>query len=342
MKVIILSGAGLSVPSGLPAYKDIKDKPEYQAFQNACPVEILKLVENIRQIYGQFSPNQAHYECMYLETYCQSVGVEFQHYTLNVDDLLERVGATAIHIHGYINEPDSIAEYKDIPRADLFNLEWDAHDLFIVLGVSNNGFPLAAIEANVLEAGARFINYNLMENKDTHTQTIIGDVSETFKFLDHRNLPSLELTEIDIGFTVDQIECDIIGNSYSVYLTPSTEGDFSDGRLEETEARIGMKLNESCFEIKFDLTSNIKNETLFEPPKVNSTRRQLNQLGRIIAALILSHSRSKNVVVYTASAVDKRLIAFYNLLAKKYADQLDYDSWCGFGTEGIYYAFKKK
>ncbi|PQJ55365.1 hypothetical protein BTO01_23325 [Vibrio jasicida] len=342
MKVIILSGAGLSVPSGLPAYEDIKDTTEYQAFQNAESNEVLRFVEEICHRYGQFSPNRAHYECMYLETYCASVGIEFQHYTLNIDDLIEKAGGSAVHIHGCVSDPESIVKCKDVPCVDLFDLTWDVNDLFIVLGVSNNGFPLAAIEANVLEAGAKFINYNIVENSETCTQATIGDVSETFKFLDYRNLPQVELTEVDLGFIVDQIECNIMGNEYTIYLTPSTEGDFSDGRLEETESRIGMKLDDKCFEIKFDLKSNIENQTLFDPPETCITRQQLNLLGRVIAALILSHSKSKNVIVYTASAVDERLVSFYNLLARKYADQLEYYSWCSFGTEGIYYAFKKK
>lgn len=320
MKVIILSGAGLSVPSGLPAYEDIKDTTEYQDFQCAESNEVLKFVEKICHRYGQFSPNQAHKECMYLETYCASVAIEFQHYTLNVDDLIEKAGGSAIHIHGCVRAPESIVKCKDVPCVDLFDLTWDVNDMFIVLGVSNNGFPLAAIEAKVLDAGAKFINYNIVENDDTITHTTIGDVSETFKFLDHRNLPPIELTEIDLGFIVDKIECNIMGNEYTLYLTPSTEGDFSDGRLEDTVSRIGMELNDKCFEIKFDLKSNINNQTLFEPPETCITRRQLNLLGRVIAALILSHSRSKNVIVYTASAVDERLVSFYNLLAKKYAD----------------------
>ncbi|MEZ8291371.1 hypothetical protein [Vibrio sp. 10N.237.312.B06] len=70
MKVIILSGAGLSVPSELPAYEDIKNTPEYQAFQGASPCEVLALVKKIRHQYEQFLPNRAHYECMYLERLC--------------------------------------------------------------------------------------------------------------------------------------------------------------------------------------------------------------------------------------------------------------------------------
>ncbi|CAK1765196.1 Deacetylase sirtuin-type domain-containing protein [Vibrio crassostreae] len=342
MKVIILSGAGLSVPSELPAYEDIKNTPEYQAFQGASPCEVLALVKKIRHKYEQFLPNRAHYECMYLETYCQSLGVEFLHYTLNIDDLIEKAGGSAVHLHGCINEPDSIVKCKDVPCVDLFNIEWEVNDLLIVLGVSNNGFPLAALEANALASGAKFVNYNIVSNSETSNPTVIGDVSEVFKFLDHRNLPPIELTEVDLGFIVYQIECNIMESEYTVYLTPSTEGDFSDGRLEDTEDRIGMKLNENCFEIKFDLKSNIENQTLFEQPERAITRQQLNLLGRVIAALILSHSRSKNVIVYTASAVDERLVLFYNLLARKYADQLEYDSWCSFGTEGINYAFKKK
>lgn len=342
MKVIILSGAGLSVPSGLPAYEGIKDTLEYKNFQNASPSEMSKLLEIISKKYSQFSPNKAHYECMYLETYCASLNIEFKHYTLNVDNLIEKAGGKATHLHGCINDPESILNFKDVPCVDLFDIEWHENDLFIILGVSNSGFPLAAIEAKVLESGAKFINYNIVDNPETITSTTIGDIAEVFKFLDHRILPFVELTEVDLDFIVDQIECDIMGDKYTIYLTPSTEADFGDDRLKETESLIGMKLNEKCFEIKFDLKSNIENETYFAPPTTTVTRRQLNLLGRVIAALILSHSRSKNAIVYTASAVDKRLVSFYNLLAKKYADQLEYQSWYGFGTEGIHYAFRKK
>ncbi|KXF82446.1 SIR2 family NAD-dependent protein deacylase [Enterovibrio coralii] len=342
MKVIILSGAGLSVPSGLPAYDDIKDTPEYQAFLNAHYNEAQALADNICHRYESFKPNQAHYECVYLETYCQSLGVEFYHYTLNVDNLVEKAGGQAVHLHGCIDDPHSIVKHKDVSSVDLFDLEWGHNDLLIVLGVSNSGFPLAAIEANALAAGAKFVNYNIEPNNETCTPTVIGDLIDTFKFLDHRNLPPIELTEVDLGFIVYQIECNILGNDYTVYLTPSTESDFSESRLVDTQERLGMTLTNNCFEIKFDLKSNIDDGTLFEPPTQSITRRQLNLLGRVIAALLFSHSKSKNVIAYTASAVDVRLVPFYNLLARKYADHIGYDSWCSFGTEGINYAFKKK
>lgn len=342
MKVVILSGAGLSVPSGLPAYEDIKETAEYKAFQTAKECELLEIIESIRYKYKAFTPNSAHSECKYLETYCESIGVEFQHYTLNIDDLIEKSGGSAIHIHGSIAEPSSIVSFKDVPSKDLCGLEWELSDILIVLGVSNTGFPLAAIEANVLSAGARFLNYNIVSNHETVTDTVLGDVSETFKFLDHKNLPQVEFIEVDLSFVVSQLECNIMGNEYIVYLMPSTESDFSVERLEDTESRIGMKLDENCYEIKFDLKSNIENKTFFEPPEETSTRQQLNLLGRVISGLILSHSRDHKVVAYTASAADERLVLFYDLLAKRYVDQLEYTSWCSFGTEGVNYAFKKK
>jgi len=342
MKVVILSGAGLSVPSGLPTYEDIKETTEYKAFQTAEKCELLGIIESISQNYKKFTPNSAHFECKYLETYCESIGVDFQHYTLNIDDLIEQSGGSAVHIHGSIAEPDSILNFKDVPSADLCEMKWEPNDILIVLGVSNNGFPLAAIEANVLSFGARFLNYNIVSNQETSTDTILGDVSETFKFLDHKNLPLVEFIEVDLGFIVSQLECNIMGSEYTVYLMPSTEGDFSDERLEDTESRIGMKLDEACYEIKFDLKSNLENETLFEPPEESITRQQLNLLGRVISALILSHSIDKQAKVYTASAADERLVVFYNLLAKRYVNELEYISWCGFGTEGVNYAFKKK
>ncbi|MBD1566921.1 SIR2 family NAD-dependent protein deacylase [Vibrio sp. S12_S33] len=342
MKVIILSGAGLSVPSGLPTYEVIQESPEYQAFQTSDVGELKEHIEKACQKYSTYKENKAHLECMFLETYCKSLGVDFQHYTLNIDCLIEKAGGSAIHIHGCLSEPESIIEYKDVPCVDLFALDWNPNDLLIVLGVSNSGFPLAAIEAKALAAGARFINYNIESNVETVTDTTLGDLAETFRFLDHKNLPAIEFIEVDLEFIVDQLKCNIEGNEYVIYLTPSTECDFSDERLEETEALVGMTLGENCYEIKFDLQSNIDNETWFEPPQKTVTRRQLNLLGRVIAALILSHSASRKGIVYTASAVDERLVSFYNMLAKRYADQLNYTAWCSFGTERINYAFKKK
>ena len=342
MKVVILSGAGLSVPSGLPLYENIKETPEYKQFQVADESELLKLIETIGYSYATFMPNQAHLECKYLETYCDSISVEFKHYTLNIDDLIEKSGGSAIHIHGSIAEPNSIVSFKDIPSIDLFELKWEQNDILIVLGVSNTGFPLAAIEDNVLASGARFLNYNVMPNNETSTDTVLGDVVDTFRALDHNNLPQVEFIEVDLGYTVSQLECNIMGDEYIVYILPSTESDFSAERLKETESLIGMVLDENCYEIKFDLKSNIENETPFERPKEPATRKQLNLLGRVISGLILSHSIDNDATVYTASAADKRLVSFYNLLAKRYVDRLEYDPWCGFGNDGVDYAFKKK
>ena len=79
----------------------------YQSFFSEEKAEAIKIAG---QFYKQFStckPNKIHERCHQIEKYCEIFDIEFQHYTLNVDNLLEQAGGSATHLYGCINDLNS-------------------------------------------------------------------------------------------------------------------------------------------------------------------------------------------------------------------------------------------
>ncbi|MDD9180572.1 MULTISPECIES: SIR2 family NAD-dependent protein deacylase [Aliivibrio] len=344
MKLVVLSGAGLSSPSGMPIYDEIKLDSDYLLLHSAQAEDIvIGAISSLKSRFLHIKPNSVHRELVKLHHYCQAHGVEMTHYTLNVDDLIEQVGGTVHHLHGNIKDPKSIFDHKDVASLDLNSITWASGDLMVVLGVSNNGYPLSYLESEVLACGGSFLNFNIVNNDDLLSQTTVGDLSDTFSVLElSQNLHS-EFNIIDLGdYEIDIKTFSINERTYEVYFTPTQFVVTSEEEQKELEELVGQKLDHTAYEIKFDLQSNRESESPFEQPDNNFTLRELNLLGMIIASTIKAHSSLRQVTLYTASAAEDNLVLFYNRLANVYASRLQYDHWCGFGLEGVNYAFKKQ
>ncbi len=112
MKVLILSGAGLSAGAGIPTFRDAGglystliegETPESvlsAAGYRRNPERVEHFLDALRVRVGESEPSAAHRECAAIER-------EFPgtvHCTQNVDDLLERAGAqSVVHLHGRIH-----------------------------------------------------------------------------------------------------------------------------------------------------------------------------------------------------------------------------------------------
>ncbi len=111
MRVLILSGAGLSAGAGIPTFRDAGGLYSRQ-FEGESPESVLsgsgyrsdparveRLLDMLRERVGASEPSAVHRGCAAIER-------EFPgtvHCTQNVDDLLERGGATeVVHLHGRI------------------------------------------------------------------------------------------------------------------------------------------------------------------------------------------------------------------------------------------------
>ncbi len=106
MRIYILSGAGLSAPSGIATFRDGGLWDRYK-IEEVCSVEALKKdLAKVNRFYdarraelAKVEPNEAHRYFATLQSRYKTI-----HLTQNVDDLLERAGADPIHLHGQLTQ----------------------------------------------------------------------------------------------------------------------------------------------------------------------------------------------------------------------------------------------
>lgn len=106
MKIVVLSGAGLSAESGIETFRDqdglwanypVDEVATPEGF-TANPALVHKFYNERRRQLEHVAPNTAHYALAELE---KLPGAEFLHVTQNIDDLYERAGGkNVIHMHG--------------------------------------------------------------------------------------------------------------------------------------------------------------------------------------------------------------------------------------------------
>jgi NAD-dependent deacetylase len=109
VRIFVLSGAGLSAESGLKTFRDndglwethrVEDVATPEAFARD-PALVQRFYNQRRAALSEAKPNPAHHALAELQTALAASGGALVHVTQNVDDLLERAGAThVIHMHG--------------------------------------------------------------------------------------------------------------------------------------------------------------------------------------------------------------------------------------------------
>lgn len=113
-KVVVLSGAGLSAPSGLATFRDAGGLwQKYKIEDVATPEAWARQPEVVQEFYnlrraqaGAAQPNDGHRAIAALEQKFEVVVV-----TQNVDDLHERAGSSrVVHVHGELTKARSTAD----------------------------------------------------------------------------------------------------------------------------------------------------------------------------------------------------------------------------------------
>lgn len=191
-KIVALTGAGVSSPSGLATFRDpdgiwskykMEEVATPEAWQNN-PVRVLEFYNLRRLQLGSVHPNDAHLELAELEQDFEVVIV-----TQNVDDLHERAGSTQVlHLHGQLTQAKSSGdpvEIKDIGYTEIHLGDTDAYgsqlrpnvvwfgesvenldkaadhfadaDIIIVAGTSLAVYPAAALINYARPDAGRFI-----------------------------------------------------------------------------------------------------------------------------------------------------------------------------------------
>jgi NAD-dependent deacetylase len=109
MRALFLSGSGLSAESGIPTFRganglygEMNAEELLSATHYATdPASIEEWLDKLRAIVNRAAPNAAHHAvAMYQRQYPDTLVM-----TQNVDNLLERAGATdVVHLHGRIDQ----------------------------------------------------------------------------------------------------------------------------------------------------------------------------------------------------------------------------------------------
>lgn len=111
MKLVVLTGAGISAESGLKTFRDSDGLWEgYNVYDVATPEAWERNPKLVQEFYNErrrqviaAKPNRAHYILAELEKY-----FDVHIITQNIDDLHERAGSTQItHLHGIITKSQS-------------------------------------------------------------------------------------------------------------------------------------------------------------------------------------------------------------------------------------------
>ena len=180
MKIVVLSGAGISAESGIPTFRDANGLWEgHDVMEVASPQGWSANPELVLDFYNQrrknaltVKPNRGHEILAELEQDHEVVII-----TQNIDDLHERAGSTkVIHLHGEIFKARSTADPnlvynidgwelnmgdrcekgsqlrphivwfgEMVPMIELAAIEASKADIFVVVGTSMVVYPAASL-----------------------------------------------------------------------------------------------------------------------------------------------------------------------------------------------------
>jgi NAD-dependent deacetylase len=106
MKIVVLTGAGISAESGVPTFRDsdglweghrVEDVATPEAY-DAQPSAVHRFYDARRAALAAVEPNPAHHALARLE---EHLGDDLLVVTQNIDDLHERAGLKRVrHMHG--------------------------------------------------------------------------------------------------------------------------------------------------------------------------------------------------------------------------------------------------
>jgi NAD-dependent deacetylase len=205
MRVVVLTGAGISAESGVPTFRDadglweghrVEDVATPEAF-DLQPAVVQRFYDERRAALAAVEPNPAHHALARLE---EVLGDDLLVVTQNIDDLHERGGSTRVlHMHGELRSalcracgrrnhwegtlghappcpacgvpelrPD-VVWFGEIPyQMDRIQDALGRAELFVSIGTSGAVYPAAGFVQYAARAGARTLELNLLPSAGTH------------------------------------------------------------------------------------------------------------------------------------------------------------------------------
>lgn len=204
MKIVILTGAGISAESGVPTFRDADGLWEGHRVEEVATPEAYdrrpRLVHGFydtrRAALAHVVPNPAHDALARLEA---EVGDDLLVVTQNIDDLHERAGSTRVlHMHGQLNSAlcracrartpwtGPMNDRPPCPRCGVMELRpdvvwfgeipYEMHriedallgaDLFVSIGTSGAVHPAAGLVRIARSCGASTLELNLVPSEGT-------------------------------------------------------------------------------------------------------------------------------------------------------------------------------
>ncbi|MCL1956358.1 MAG: NAD-dependent deacylase [Fibromonadales bacterium] len=214
MKIVILTGAGISAESGLKTFRDADGLWENEPVQIVAtpegfesePKRVIEFYNKLRKGLKNVEPNAAHHALAKLE---EKFGDNFLLITQNVDDLHQRAGSKRIiPMHGELlkvrclgskehimscseDQPEKCPEcgakmrphivwFGEIPfEMGRIQKALMGCNLFAYIGTSGVVYPAAGFKQIAKMAGARVVCLNLEITGDSYTDEFIqGKASE--------------------------------------------------------------------------------------------------------------------------------------------------------------------
>lgn len=210
MRIVVLTGAGISAESGVPTFRDadglweghrVEDVASPEAF-DLQPAVVHRFYDARRAAIAGVEPNPAHLALARLE---EHLGDDLLVVTQNIDDLHERAGSTRVlHMHGQLRSAlcrachgrtpwtDDLGDHPPCPRCGVTELRPDVvwfgevpyemdrifealhrADLFVAIGTSGVVYPAAAFVQFAAGGGARTVELNLVASD------VSGDFDES-------------------------------------------------------------------------------------------------------------------------------------------------------------------
>ena len=204
MRVVVLTGAGVSAESGVPTFRDadglweghrVEDVATPEAY-DAQPSVVHRFYDARRAALAEVEPNPAHRALARLE---EMLGDDLLLVTQNIDDLHERGGSRrVVHMHGELLSAlcrgcrqrmpwsDALHDYPPCPRCGVSELRPDVvwfgeipydmdlildalsrADLFVSIGTSGMVYPAAGFVHQARMHGARTLELNLAGSEGT-------------------------------------------------------------------------------------------------------------------------------------------------------------------------------
>jgi NAD-dependent deacetylase len=204
MRVVVLTGAGISAESGVPTFRDadglweghrVEDVATPEAY-DAHPVMVHEFYDSRRRSLQRVEPNPAHTALARLE---KELGEDLLIVTQNIDDLHERGGAmNVLHMHGELLSAlcracgrrtrweSTLVDFPPCPGCGVPELRPDVvwfgempyemeriyralaeADLFVSVGTSGAVYPAAGFVIEARANRVRTLELNLQPSEGT-------------------------------------------------------------------------------------------------------------------------------------------------------------------------------